>query len=163
MFAKTALLTGAAVLTLSAAPALAQNAMPQNAMPQTAPETPAAAPETQTPAPAAPGTMQIQPGADVKGSDGAVLGKLEGVQTVSGAQQLKVRGADGVLRGVSLAGLKRDGAGVAVAATTAEFQAAPAITEPAVAETAPAPSETSSPDASTPDADAPQTETPPTA
>ena len=52
--------------------------------------------------------MQIQPGADVKGSDGAVLGKLEGVQTVAGAQQLKVRGSDGVLRGVSLAGLKQD-------------------------------------------------------
>ena len=121
MFAKTALLTGAAVLMLSAAPALAQDQMTP---PAPATQNPAPTP---TPAPAAPGTMQIQPGSDVKGSDGAVLGKLEGVQTVAGAQQLKVRGSDGVLRGVSLAGLKQDGAGVSVAWTTTEFQAAPEI------------------------------------
>ena len=152
MFAKTALLTGAAVLMLSAAPALAQDQM-----------TPPA-PETQAPtqAPAAPGTMQIQPGSDVKGSDGTVLGKLEGVQTVAGAQQLKVRGADGVLRGVSLAGLKQDGAGVAVAATTAEFQAAPAINEPAPAATTPPAADEPTPDAA-PDASAPEPTTPPTA
>ena len=147
MFAKTALLTGAAVLMLSAAPALAQDQM-----------TPPA-PETQapTPAPAAPGTMQIQPGSDVKGSDGAVLGKLEGVQTVAGAQQLKVRGSDGVLRGVSLAGLKQDGAGVAVAATTAEFQAAPAINEPAPAAATPPAADEPAPDAAEPDATTPPT------
>lgn len=154
MFAKTALLTGAAVLMLSAAPALAQDQMTPPA-----PETQSPAP---TPAPAAPGTMQIQPGSDVKGSDGAVLGKLEGVQTVAGAQQLKVRGADGVLRGVSLAGLKQDGAGVAVAATTAEFQAAPAINEPAPAATTPPAADEPTPDAA-PDASAPEPTTPPTA
>lgn len=154
MFAKTALLTGAAVLMLSAAPALAQDQMTPPA-----PESQSPAP---TPAPAAPGTMQIQPGSDVKGSDGAVLGKLEGVQTVAGAQQLKVRGADGVLRGVSLAGLKQDGAGVAVAATTAEFQAAPAINEPAPAATTPPAADEPTPDAA-PDASAPEPTTPPTA
>ena len=149
MFAKTALLTGAAVLMLSAAPALAQDQMTPPA-----PESQSPAP---TPAPAAPGTMQIQPGSDVKGSDGAVLGKLEGVQTVAGAQQLKVRGADGVLRGVSLAGLKQDGAGVAVAATTAEFQAAPAINEPAPAAATPPAADEATPDASEPDATTPPT------
>lgn len=149
MFAKTALLTGAAVLMLSAAPALAQDQM--------TPPAPEAQNPTPTPAPAAPGTMQIQPGSDVKGSDGAVLGKLEGVQTVAGAQQLKVRGADGVLRGVSLAGLKQDGAGVAVATTSAEFQAAPAINEPAPATTTPPADEPAS------DAASPDSTTPPTA
>ncbi|MGQ2991056.1 MAG: superoxide dismutase [Brevundimonas sp.] len=153
MFAKTALLTGAAVLMLSAAPALAQDQMTP---PAPATQNPAPTP---APAPAAPGTMQIQPGSDVKGSDGAVLGKLEGVQTVAGAQQLKVRGSDGVLRGVSLAGLKQDGAGVAVAATTAEFQAAPAINEPA-----PAPATTTPPAADEPAPEAtPDATTPPTA
>lgn len=151
MFAKTALLTGAAVLMLSAAPALAQDQMTP---PAPATQNPAPTP---APAPAAPGTMQIQPGSDVKGSDGAVLGKLEGVQTVAGAQQLKVRGSDGVLRGVSLAGLKQDGAGVAVAATTAEFQAAPAINEPAPAAATPPAADEPTPDASTPDATTPPT------
>lgn len=156
MFAKTALMTGAAILMLSAAPALAQDAMTPPA-----PETQNPAP---TPAPAAPGTMQIQPGSDVKGSDGAVLGKLEGVQTVAGAQQLKVRGTDGVLRGVALTGLKQDGAGVAVAATSAEFQAAPAINEPAPAPatTTPPAADEMTPDAE-PDASTPDATTPPTA
>lgn len=140
MFAKTALLTGAAVMLLSAAPALAQDVPP-----------PEAPPASQTPAPET-GSLQIQPGSDVKGSDGAVLGKLEGVQTVAGVQQLKVRGSDGVLRGVSLSGLKPDGSGVAVAATTAEFQAAPAINEPA-----PQPATPPAPDAAQPDAATPPT------
>jgi len=159
MFAKTALLTGAAVLMLSAAPALAQDAMTPPAPEVPTPATQSPAP---TPAPAAPGTMQIQPGSDVKGSDGTTLGKLEGVQTVAGAQQLKVRGTDGVLRGVSLAGLKQDGAGVAVAATSAEFQAAPAIDEPAPATATPPAADEMTPDAE-PDASEPDATTPPTA
>lgn len=123
MFARTAFLTSAAVLVLGSAPAFAQDAMTQS--PPPAPQTaePAAAP--------AAGTMQIQPGSEVKGSDGMVLGKLEGVHTVNGAQELKVRGSDGVLRGVPLSGLKPDGAGIAVAWTTPEFESAAPITEPA--------------------------------
>lgn len=128
MFVKTALLSGAALLMFGAsAPAMAQDA--HNAEAHN-PETNAAESQAQ-PAPAAPGTLQIQPGSDVKGSDGALLGKLEGVQTVAGAQQLKVRGTDGVLRGVPLNGLKPDGAGITVAWTTSEFQSAPPIAEPA--------------------------------
>jgi hypothetical protein len=119
MIRKTALLTGIAGLMLTAAPALAQDAM--------------TAPANQTP-PAAEssGTLSLQPGSDVKGSDGSVLGKLEGVQNnAAGEQELTVRGADGQLRGVPLGGLKQDGAGVSVAWTTAEYQAAPAITDDA--------------------------------
>lgn len=141
MFGKTALLSGAAVLMLSAAPALAQDLPTQD--------------PTSTPTPATPGTLQIQPGSDVKGSDGAVLGKLEGVRTANGVQQLKVRGSDGVLRGVALNGLKPDGAGVAVAATTSEFQASPPIEEAADETTTP-------PAPSVPDAAEPDAATPPT-
>lgn len=116
MIRKTALLTGFAGLMLTAAPAFAQDT--------------AAAPATQTPPAAAaqPGTLSIQPGSDVKGADGSVLGKLEGVQNnAAGEQELTVRGADGKLRGVPLGGLKQDGAGVSVAWTATEFQAAPEI------------------------------------
>jgi hypothetical protein len=120
MIRKTALLTGIAGLMLTAAPALAQEA---------------AAPAAQTP-PAAEssGTLSLQPGSDVKGSDGAVLGKLEGVRNNdAGQQELTVRGADGQLRGVPLGGLKQEGAGVSVGWTSAEYQAAPAITDAAPA------------------------------
>ena len=57
-----------------------------------------------------------------------MLGKLEGVRNNdAGEQELTVRGADGQLRGVPLGGLSQDGTDVAVAWTTAEFTAAPAI------------------------------------
>ena len=87
MIRKTLLLSGIAGLMMTAAPALAQDAS-----------------STQTPpAAASSGTLSLQPGSDVKGSDGSVLGKLEGVQTnAAGAQELTVRGADGQLRGVIL-------------------------------------------------------------
>lgn len=125
MIRKTALLTGIAGLMFAAAPAFAQDAMSPAPTTQTAAPAPAAAP-------AQPGTLSIQPGSDVKGSDGTVLGKLEGVQNnAAGEQELTVRGADGVLRGVPLGGLKQDGTGVAVAWTTAEYSAATAIAEPA--------------------------------
>lgn len=118
MIRKTLLLSGIAGLMMTAAPALAQDA--------SATQTP--------PAAASSGSLSLQPGSDVKGSDGTVLGKLEGVQTnAAGAQELTVRGTDGKLRGVPLGGLKQDGAGVSVALTAAEYQAAPAIADDAAA------------------------------
>lgn len=145
MIRKTALLTGIAGLMLTAAPALAQEAT----APATAQTPPAAA------APSQPGTLSIQPGSDVKGSDGALLGKLEGVQNnAAGEQELTVRGADGKLRGVPLGGLKQDGTGIAVAWTLTEFTAAPALSEPAK------PATTEAPAAQAPVTDAPATDAP---
>ena len=124
MIRKTALLAGIAGLMLTAPAAFAQDATSAPAPAQTAPAAPAAQP----------GTLQLQPGSDVKGSDGSVLGKLEGVRSnAAGDQELTVRGADGQLRGVPLAGLKQEGAGVSVAWTTAEYTAAPAIAGDAAA------------------------------
>lgn len=133
MILKTALMTGIATLMLTAAPALAQDAT---------------APAAQTPpaaaSPAQPAALTLTPGSDVTGSDGTVLGKLVGARTVpSGEQELTVRGADGVLRGVPLGGLRQEGAGVVVGWTSAEYQAAPAITDAAPAPAAgPAPAAT---------------------
>lgn len=128
MIRKTALFAGIAGLMMTAAPAFAQDATP---------------PAQEQAAPAQPGTLSLQPGADVKGSDGTVLGKLEGVQNnAAGEQELTVRGADGQLKGVPLGGLKPEGTGVAVAWSSTQFQSAPAITEPA----APAAPETAVPE-----------------
>lgn len=146
MIRKTTLLTGIAATLLMGAPAFAQDAMAP------APQDPA----TQTPpaaAPAQPGAIQLSPGASVKGSDGATLGTLEGVQNnASGEQELTVRGTDGQLRGVPLAGLTQQGADVVVGSTSAEFTAAPAIADDASATPAPTPSSTppASDDAITP-------------
>lgn len=131
MIRKTALLTGIAGALLMSAPALAQDAM--SPMPSTT-QTPPSTGPTQPAAPAS-GTLQLQPGANVKGADGSVLGKLEGVRNNdAGEQELTVRGTDGQLRGVPLGGLTQQGADVAVAWTAAEFTAAPTIaTEPAAA------------------------------
>lgn len=118
MIRKTVLLAGVTAALLTAAPALAQDAT-----------TPPAAAESQ-------GSLQLQPGANVKGSDGAVLGALEGVQnTAAGEQQLTVRGADGALRGVPLGGLRQDGADVVVGISSAEFQTAPVVDDAAPATT----------------------------
>ncbi len=127
---KTALLTGVAGLFLMTAPAFARN----STAPQTAP--------TQTPAtaPAAPQSLTLQPGSDVKGSDGTVIGKLEGVRAVDGGQELTVRGSDGQLRGVPTAGVHQDGAAVAVGWTSAQYQAASPI-----AGAAPVPAEPATP------------------
>jgi hypothetical protein len=141
MFRKTALLTAAALLAVSAAPALARDAV------QSRPDASPAAP--------AQGSLTLQPGAEVKGSDGAVLGKLEGVITVANAQHLTVRGADGVVKAVPLSGLKPEGAGVAVGMTSAEFQAAAAVqagtTPPVSAEPAPSEPAPAEPDQAEPD------------
>lgn len=122
---KTALLTGVAGLLLMTAPAFAQDAAMQTppapaAATQPAPATPSAA--------AQPQNLTLQPGADVKGSDGSVLGKLEGARNTEAGQELTVRGPDGQLRGVPVAGgVRQDGAGVAVGWTSAQFAAAAAI------------------------------------
>ncbi len=121
---KTALLTGVAGLLLMTAPAFAQDGT---------------APQTQEPAPAAAAqpaaeqpTLTLQPGSDVKGSDGTVLGQLEGARNTEAGQELTVRGADGVLRGVPVSGgVRQDGEGVAVGWTSAQFTAAPSITDSA--------------------------------
>ncbi len=121
---KTALLTGVAGLFLMTAPAFAQD----GTAPQTPPApAPAAAPAAEQPQQQA---LTLQPGADVKGSDGAVLGRLEGARDTEAGQELTVRGADGVLRGVPVSGgVRQDGAGVAVGWTSAQFSAAPSITD----------------------------------
>lgn len=112
---KTALLTGVAGLFLMTAPAFAQDS--------TAAQTPAPATAAEQPQ-----TLTLQPGSDVVGSDGAVLGKLEGARNTPAGQELTVRGADGQLRGVPVSGgVRQEGVGVAVGWTTAQFQAAPAI------------------------------------
>ncbi len=136
MIRKTVLLAGVTAALFTAAPALAQDAM-------TAPQTPPAA-EAQ-----ASGSIQLQPGSSVKGSDGSVLGTLEGVQSnAAGEQELTVRGADGDLRGVPLGGLTQQGSDVVVGWSSAEFNTAPVVEESAPASTdgmAPAPSEGAGP------------------
>lgn len=116
---KTALLTGVAGLFLMTAPALAQDAM--------APQTPPVAATAEAAAPATQ-NLTLQPGSDVKGADGAVLGRLEGARNTESGQELTVRGADGALRGIPVSGgVRQDGAGVAVGWTSAQFSAAAAI------------------------------------
>lgn len=90
----------------------------------------AAAVRLQDPAEAPPPPINLEPGAPVKGKDGAVLGHLQDVQVnAAGAQELLVRGADRRLRAVPLNGIRQDGAGVAVDWTLADFQAATPIEE----------------------------------
>ncbi|MGV3578633.1 superoxide dismutase [Brevundimonas sp.] len=132
MIRKTVLLAGVTAALFTAAPALAQDAM-SPAAPQTAPTAQAQAS----------GSIQLQPGSSVKGSDGSVLGTLEGVQNnAAGEQELTVRGSDGALRGVGLAGLTQSGTDVVVGVTSAEFATSPVVEESAPASTdgtAPAP------------------------
>ncbi len=129
MIRKTVLLAGVAAAFLTAAPAFAQDA-------------PAAAPAAEA---QAQGSIQLQPGSNVKGSDGTVLGTLEGVQSnAAGEQELTVRGADGDLRGVPLGGLTQQGADVVVGISSAEFSTAPVVEAAAPATTdgtAPTPSD----------------------
>ena len=125
---KTALLTGVAGLFLMTAPAFAQDAATQTPpAPATQP-----APATATPPAAEPQNLTLQPGSDVKGSDGVVLGKLEGARNTEAGQELTVRDADGELRGIPVSGgVRQDGAGVAVGWTSAQFSAAAAIEDEA--------------------------------
>ena len=146
---KTALLTGVAGLFLMTAPAFAQD----STAPQAQEPAPAAAaqPAAEQPAAAQP-TLTLQPGADVKGSDGTVLGQLEGARNTEAGQELTVRGADGQLRGVPVSGgVRQDGEGVAVGWTSAQFSAAPSITEATTDVAAPdAPPMPDQPDATPP-------------
>lgn len=123
MIRKTVLLAGVTAALLTAAPAFAQDAPaapPAPAAPQTAPTAQAQ------------GSLQLQPGASVKGSDGSVLGTLEGVQNnAAGQQELTVRGSDGDLRGVPLSGLRQEGTDVVVGLSSAEFQTAPVVDDAA--------------------------------
>ena len=121
---KTALLTGVAGLFLMTAPAFAQDS--------TAAPTPDPAAQAAAPAAEQPRTLTLQPGSDVRGSDGAVLGQLEGARNTEAGQELTVRGPDGQLRGVPVSGgVAQDGEGVAVGWTSAQFESAPAITDEA--------------------------------
>ncbi|WP_332677265.1 superoxide dismutase [Brevundimonas sp.] len=125
---KTALLTGVAGLFLMTAPAFAQD----STAPQTPPAPSAQEPAGEQAAPAPTQSLTLQPGSDVKGSDGAVLGKLEGARNTEAGQELTVRGADGELRGIPVSGgVRQDGAGVAVGWTSAQFAAATAIDDAA--------------------------------
>lgn len=131
MIRKTVLLAGVTAALFTAAPSLAQDA------PAPAQTDPSAQAQAQSQ-----GSIQLQPGSSVKGSDGAVLGVLEGVQSnAAGEQELTVRGADGNLRGVGLAGLTQQGADVIVGVSAAEFSASPVVEDaaPAADEAAPTP------------------------
>ena len=133
------LIAAASILTLAvAAPALAQT--PAQTPVQT-PAAPAAAASSQQ-------SLSLNPGSSVSGPDGE-LGKLEGVQNnAEGKQELTVRGADGQLRAVPLSGIRQEGAGVVVAYTKAEFDAASPIAGAAAApaaDPAAAPAPTSEP------------------
>nr|WP_314433052.1 hypothetical protein [uncultured Brevundimonas sp.] len=135
MTIKNILLASSAVAFMTAAPAMAQ-------------DTPPPAP---APAAAQAPSLTLTPGATVRGADGE-LGKLEGVQTnAEGKQELTVRGADGQVRGVPLAGIRQDGADVVVGFTKAEYDAAapvagaPAANPPAAEPAAPPAGETTEP------------------
>jgi len=128
---KTAILTSVAGLFLLTAPA----AFAQDPAPQTPPTSPEAS---------ASQTVSLQPGAMVKGSDGSTLGTLEGAQNGASGQEITVRGSDGKLRGVPVAGLTQNGSDVVVAWSSSQYSAAPEIGGAASApstEPAPTPSE----------------------
>lgn len=128
MIRKTALLTGIAGAFLIAAPVFAQDATtPQTPEPATA-EAPAAQPQSLT----------LTPGATVKSADGSELGKLVGAQNGASGQELTVRGADGSVRPVPVAGIRQDGDAIVVNASLSDFQAAAAIGGETPAAAAPA-------------------------
>lgn len=129
MIRKTALLTGIAGAFLIAAPVFAQDA--------TTPQTPEPAPAEA--APAQPQSLTLTPGATVKSADGSELGKLVGAQAGASGQELTVRGADGAVRPVPVAGIRQDGDAIIVNASLSDFQAAAPISgETKPAETPPA-------------------------
>jgi hypothetical protein len=117
MIRKTALLTGIAGAFLIAAPVLAQDA--------TTPQTPE--PATAEAAAAQPQSLTLTPGTVVKSADGSELGKLVGAQNGSSGQELTVRGADGSVRPVPVAGIRQDGDAIVVNASLSDFQAASPI------------------------------------
>lgn len=164
MIRKTMLLTGVGALLL-ATPAFAQDTLATT--PGATVETTVAAQAEASAETAAPQSLTLQPGSTVMGSDGVELGKLEGARAnANGEQELTVRGTDGQLRAVPLAGLMQHGADVMVGWTGAEFSAAAAISAdvtavaPAatpVASAAPDAAEAAPPTLPTDPADAPTT------
>lgn len=124
MIRSNALLAGLAGAFVFAAPAFAQDATSTS---------PAAAEQ-----PAQPSSLTLTPGSTVKSKDGTELGKLVGVQAGSTGQELTVRGADGQVRPVAVAGIEAQGSDIIVNATMADFQAATAIASEAPAEAVPA-------------------------
>jgi hypothetical protein len=116
MIRKTALLTGIAGAFLFAAPVLAQDA--------TTPQTPEPVAEA---AAAQPQSLTLTPGTSVKSADGSELGKLVGAQNGASGQELTVRGADGAVRAVPVAGIRQDGDAIVVNASLSDFQAAAPI------------------------------------
>jgi hypothetical protein len=130
MIRKTALLAGVAGALMISAPAFAQDAETQPA-PAAVPQsqaTPTAAQETESAPAAAPAQLSLTAGSNVTGSDGVVLGQLQGAQTnAAGEQELTVKGSDGSVRAVPLTGLRQEGEGVVVGWSSAEFNAATPI------------------------------------
>lgn len=128
MIRKTALLAGVAGALMIAAPALAQETTQDPAadpMTQTEPMTDSAQAEAEA-------SSSVAPGAEVKASDGATLGILEGAGVdASGQQTLQIRGSDGQLREAPIDGAALDNGAVVLTWTEAEFQAAPAVSDAA--------------------------------
>ena len=147
MIRKTALLTGIAGAFLIAAPAFAQDAT----TPQTPEPTPAEA------APARPQSLTLTPGATVRSADGAELGKLVGAQNGASGQELTVRGADGSVRPVPVAGIRQDGDAIVVNASLSDFQAAAPIGGEAPAEATPPADAADAAEPAQPPADEPNT------
>ena len=141
MIRKTALLTGIAGAFLIAAPAFAQDA--------TTPQTPE--PAQAEAAPAQPQSLTLTPGATVKSADGSELGKLVGAQNGASGQELTVRGADGSVRPVPVAGIRQDGDAIVVNATLSDFQAAAPIASEAPSEATPPTDATDAPPPAEPD------------
>ena len=135
MIRKTALLTGIAGAFLIAAPAFAQDA--------TTPQTPE--PAQAEAAPAQPQSLTLTPGSTVKSADGSELGKLVGAQAGASGQELTVRGADGSVRAVPVAGIRQDGADIVVNASLSDFQAAAPVAGDAPAPTPPVDAATDAP------------------
>ena len=147
MIRKTALLTGLAGAFLIAAPAFAQDA--------TTPQTPE--PAQAEAAPAQPQSLTLTPGATVKSADGSELGKLVGAQNGASGQELTVRGADGSVRPVPVAGIRQDGDAIVVNASLSDFQAAAPIGGEAPAEATPPADAADAAEPAQPPADEPNT------
>ncbi|WP_447911373.1 superoxide dismutase [Brevundimonas bullata] len=135
MIRKTALLTGIAGAFLFAAPVLAQDATTSQTPEPAAAEATAAQPQSLT----------LTPGSTVKSADGSELGKLVGAQNGASGQELTVRGADGSVRAVPVAGIRQDGADIVVNASLSDFQAATLVAGDAPAPTPPVDAATDAP------------------
>ncbi len=113
MIRKTALLAGVACALAISTPAFAQDAVIPPAG-----ETPGAQPDGNQ--------LALQPGAEVAGTDGVVLGRLDGAgQAADGSVALHVRAEDGSVKAVPAAGVSMNGATIVTGWSKAQFDAAP--------------------------------------